>query len=105
MTCVLREIARVLRRDGVSIHVFPARYSQIEPHLFVPFGGVVRNLSWYRLWPRLGVRNRFQTAMTPEQGAVANFDYARSGINYLPVRTLLAIARRYFSDATLAPQL
>ena len=101
----LREIARVLRRDGVSVHVFPARYSPIEPHLFVPFGGVIRNLGWYRLWARLGVRNRFQKAMTSEQVAVANFDYAHTGINYLPIRTLLTIARRHFSEATLAPQL
>jgi SAM-dependent methyltransferase len=29
-----REIHRVLKAGGVSIHVFPARYRPIEPHIF-----------------------------------------------------------------------
>lgn len=32
----LREIRRVLRSNGVSIHFFPSRYVPIEPHVKVP---------------------------------------------------------------------
>lgn len=101
----LREIARVLRRGGLSIHVFPARYSLIEPHLFVPLGGAIRTLSWYRLWAHLGVRNRFQGQMAAEDVAKANLHYSRTGVNYLPVESILQLARAYFTEATLAPRL
>jgi SAM-dependent methyltransferase len=101
----LREIARILRPGGLSIHIFPARYSLIEPHMFVPFGGIIRNPYWYRLWASLGVRNRFQHDMSAAEVAKANLRYSQTGINYLPVDTLLKIARLYFAEATLAPQL
>jgi len=101
----LREIARVLRPGGVSVHVFPARYSPLEPHLFVPFGGVICNLGWYRLWATLGVRNQFQQGMTAVAVARANLHYSQTGINYPRIEALLALARRHFAEATLAPQL
>ena len=100
----LREIARILRPGGVSVHVFPARYSLIEPHMFVPLGGIIRNLLWYRLWALLGVRNRFQAGMSPAQIARSNLNYSKTGIKYLPVESLLEIARRHFAQATLAPE-
>jgi len=101
----LREIARVLRPGGLSIHIFPARYSLIEPHIFVPLGGVIRRLQWYRLWALLGVRNRFQQDMSFTEVARTNLHYSKTGVNYPPVDMLLDIARQYFDQATLAPQL
>jgi SAM-dependent methyltransferase len=101
----LREIARVLRPGGLSIHIFPARYSLMEPHMFVPLGGIIRNLYWYRLWALMGIRNRFQHGMSSTEAANANLHYSQTGINYPPVGKLLEIARRYFAEATLAPQL
>ena len=101
----LREIARVLRHGGVSIHTFPARYRLIEPHIFVPVGGVVRNPHWYRIWALLGVRNRFQRDMAAADVVRSNLQYCRTGINYPSVETILESAKRYFSAATLAPRL
>ena len=101
----LREIARVLRPGGVSFHIFPAPYSLIEPHMLVPLGGIIRNPPWYRFWALLGVRNRFQQGMSATEVAKANLRYSQTGINYLRLDTLLEIARRYFAEATLAPQL
>ena len=101
----LREIARVLRPGGLSIHTFPARYSFIEPHMFVPLGGIIRNLHWYRLWALLGVRNRFQQGMSAADVARANLHYSQSGINYPRLERLLEIAGRHFAEADLTPQL
>ncbi len=38
---VFRELHRILRPDCCAIHTFPARYSIIEPHTYVPLGGVI----------------------------------------------------------------
>jgi ubiquinone/menaquinone biosynthesis C-methylase UbiE len=35
----LGEIARVLKRDAWTLHIFPSRWRPIEPHMFTPFGG------------------------------------------------------------------
>lgn len=99
----LREIARVLRPGGLSVHVFPARYCLIEPHLFVPLGGVIRSLAWYRLWAFLGVRNQFQTHLRWPDRARENYHYARTGVNYVRNADLLATARPYFTEVGLAP--
>jgi SAM-dependent methyltransferase len=101
----LREVARVLSPGGLSIHIFPARYSLIEPHLYVPLGGVIRHVLWYRLWAALGVRNRFQHEMSATEVAMANLRYSQTGINHPPVETLLEIAHRHFAEAKLAPEL
>jgi len=101
----LREIARILRPGGLSIHVFPARYSLIEPHMFVPLGGVIRSWQWYRLWAGLGVRNRFQRGMAAAEVARANLRYSQTGINYPQIKKLFADARRFFTTVDLVPQL
>jgi len=65
---MLRECARVLKRDGVSVHTYPSRNSFLEPHLYVPFGGRIQARWWLMLWAVLGVRNLGQ----PNQTAIAN---------------------------------
>jgi SAM-dependent methyltransferase len=78
----LAEIARVLRLGGLSIHVFPARWRPIEPHMLVPFGGRFQSFALMRLWARLGVRNGFQHGLPVDDTALANTQYAKTGINY-----------------------
>lgn len=34
-----KEIYRVLKPGGVSIHSLPSRYRLLEPHLYIPLGG------------------------------------------------------------------
>lgn len=101
----LAQMARVLREGGVAIHVFPARYSLIEPHIFVPLAGCIQNYSWFLLWALLGVRNQFQHGMGPSDRAKINLKYAKTGINYLKIQDLLAIAKKYFSEVQLIPHL
>jgi SAM-dependent methyltransferase len=60
----LSEVARVMKPSGCTLHLFPARLRPIEPHVLVPFAGVLRSRWWLRVWAWAGVRNLFQHGMT-----------------------------------------
>lgn len=100
-----REIARTLKKGGVAIHTFPARYIPIERHTLVPLGGVIQSYGWFLFWALMGIRNQYQQGVGPVQCANLNFNYAKTGTKYLEVRALQAICRRYFRDVILVPQL
>ena len=102
---VFGELARVLKKGGVSIHTFPARYVPIEPHTFVPFGGAIQTYGWFLFWASLGIRNQFQGGMGPVRCARHNLDYARSGVKYLPLDELETLCRRYYRDVEPVPHL
>jgi SAM-dependent methyltransferase len=78
----LAEIARVLRPGGLSIHVFPARWRPIEPHMYVPFGGRFQSFGLMRLWALLGIRNGHQRGLSATETALRNTQYAKTGISY-----------------------
>jgi len=67
----LAEIRRVLAPGGVSLHVFPPRWSLREAHTFVPFAGAFHPAWYLRLWAGLGLRNQFQQDL----GAAETVDY------------------------------
>ena len=45
----------ILKEGGICIHYFPSKYSIIEPHIGVPFGGVFSNKTWIKLMCFLGL--------------------------------------------------
>jgi SAM-dependent methyltransferase len=92
----LAEIARVLRSGGLSIHVFPARWRPIEPHMLVPLGGRFQSFAVMRLWARLGIRNGFQRGLPATTTALANTQYAKTGISYPTAREWELRARALF---------
>jgi SAM-dependent methyltransferase len=59
-----QEIYRVLRNNGCSMHLYPAKwYLPYEPHVFVPFLNMLWPHCpkwWLTIWAVLGVRNKFQ---------------------------------------------
>lgn len=81
---LLREMHRVLRPGGIALHEFPARYRLIEPHIYVPFGGVCAHRWWYKLWALSGIRNEFQKGLTATETADRNAFYFVEGLNYVP---------------------
>ncbi len=97
-----REIHRVLKPGGASLHNFPARWRPIEPHRLVPFGGAIKAYGWYRFWAALGVRNRYQKGWSPAETARDNARYAAQSLNYLGVRRLDRLLRGIFREVTWA---
>jgi SAM-dependent methyltransferase len=81
---VLRELHRITRPGGHAIHIFPAPYCVIEPHIYVPFGGVFGHRWWYKLWALAGVRNEFQRELSADETADRNALFFVENLNYLP---------------------
>lgn len=81
-----REIYRVLKEGGVSVHVIPAKWQIIEPHIFVPFGGLIKAFFYYYFWAMLGIRNNWQKGLSVKETAKRNTLYAKENLNYLSCR-------------------
>ena len=81
-----REIHRVLKNGGVSIHVIPAKWQIIEQHLLVPLGGIIKSYPYYYFWALLGIRTKWQKGLSAKETAMRNFEYARECLNYVSCR-------------------
>jgi SAM-dependent methyltransferase len=80
---VLREIRRVLKADGVSIHIFPSRYTPVEPHVYVPLATIIRSMNWLKFWAYLGIRNEYQNDLPARKVAELNYQFLHISTNYL----------------------
>ena len=94
----LREVHRVMKPGGAFLHVFPARYMPIEPHVHVPLGTLLRQRWWLRTWAMVGIRNEFQTKMSAREACEANHTYLTSHTNYLTRRELRRQFGRFYTD-------
>jgi SAM-dependent methyltransferase len=79
-----KEIHRILKPGGISLHIFPGRYVFLEPHVFVPLATLFRTRAWLYLWALLGVRNQFQTGKPAREVADLNYNYLNAHTNYPP---------------------
>ena len=95
-----RECARVLKPDGIAVHRYPAKYTLVEPHIYVPLASFFHPDWWLRYWARLGVRNEFQEGLSWEQVVDINRYYIQIGLNYISRRKMRAITIRYFRNVT-----
>lgn len=79
-----KEIVRVLKPGGVSVHVIPAKWQIIEPHINVPLGGfrLFKRYPYYLLWAILGIRNKFQYGLSAREVAIRNHRYVHTTLNY-----------------------
>ncbi len=99
------EIRRVLKPGALSLHLFPPRWTPIEPHVRVPLATVLQRHWWLAVWARLGIRNRFQRGMPWRDTAAFNIDYLHARTNYLPRAQLLAAGERWFEQAAFVEAL
>lgn len=85
---LFREILRVLRLGGVSMHLFPSKwFLPYEPHIRVPMVNFFwpRCPAWWiQIWAVLGVRNEFQRNQSWKEVSEANRRYCMNGLAYLP---------------------
>jgi len=98
----LGEIDRVLKEGGASLHVFPARYMPVEPHVRVPGATVIRNEWWLLLWARLGVRTDDQGDDGAAAVAEKNRGYLLEHTNYLGRREIESAFARHFDVVRFA---
>lgn len=94
----IAEIARVLKPDGATLHVFPARWRPIEPHIFVPFAGAIQTRSWFSFWAHLGVRHGFQQNISAREAVSQNLSFCDWGICYPEFDTIDNLWRNEFSS-------
>jgi SAM-dependent methyltransferase len=78
-----RELHRIMKPGGIAIHVFPGPYCLIEPHNYVPLGGILAQYWWYKLWAVLGVRNEFQQGLSATETARRNLFRFVENLNYV----------------------
>lgn len=107
---VLAEIRRVLKPDGISVHVFPGPWQFIESHVFVPWASKLQWRWWLRLWALAGIRNRYQGGFSARRTADVNYAFLKHETNYLSRREIRGYASRHFNDcrfleeATFSPR-
>lgn len=96
------ELARVMKPDGITLHVFPARLKPTEAHLFVPLGGVLQGRWWLMLWAWLGIRNSFQKGKSAREVVALNSEYLRQRTNYLTRTQIVKAASAHFETLVFA---
>jgi len=95
---VLKEIRRLLRPGGVSLHSFPSRWCLVEPHVLVPLAGVLRARAYLRFWAQLGIRNGYQKGLPAHEVTRLNFEYLRDHTNYPTLPRLRHMVGEVFQD-------
>ena len=104
-TATLAESHRVLRPNGVFLHIFPSRYRFIEPHVYVPLGTMVRARWWLHSWAMVGIRNEFQQQLSAADTCAANVTFLTMHTNYLSKRALHRSLSEHFSDVQFVERL
>lgn len=83
---IFREIHRVLKPGGLTLHFFPGRYYlPKEPHIYVPLANWLwpRVPAWWLgIWAIAGVRNEFQQKYGWRETLAANARYCKVGLSY-----------------------
>lgn len=102
---VMRELGRVLKPSGLSIHIFPARWGLVELHVFVPLATVVRARPWLALWALLGIRNQFQRGLRWREVVEKNHRYLTEETNYPTHRAIYRWAQEAGVRVRFAPAL
>lgn len=91
-----KESKRVLKNNGVAIHVFPSTLRPMESHIFVPLGAFIKNKKWYYLFTCLGFHKKSQRGMTKQEVAEINYNYIVTKTNYLSRKKIREIFKKEF---------
>jgi SAM-dependent methyltransferase len=101
----LREVARVLARDGIAVNQFPSRWQPREQHVHIPLANVFRPRPYLAFWAFLGLRNEYQQGLTWREVVDRNVAYLRDRTNYPTNRAIRRFARRAGVEIDFAPEL
>ena len=92
----LQEIHRILRPGGMSLHIFPSRYTPLEPHLFIPYGTLIKSKWWLGLWTTLGIRRDIDKEKPLSRVVDDNHKYLTTCTNYLGKSEIRGHLRKHF---------
>lgn len=79
----LRELRRVLRDDGWSLHIFPSKWRLREAHLGTPFGGALKYKWWTSAWATLGCHRSYPDTLDRKEIIQRDWEYLMTCTNYL----------------------
>lgn len=95
---VFSEFFRVLKPGAAGLHIFPPRYALIEPHVFVPLGGLLQKRWWLAIWAFLGIRNSFQKNLSVKEVIERNLRSLHTQHNYLTKSQIASYVRHFFKE-------
>jgi SAM-dependent methyltransferase len=99
---IFRELHRVLRSNGYSMHLYPGKwYLPSEPHIYVPLVNFLwPNCPrwWLALWARLGIRNEYQHGLSWREVVQINVEYCQHGLCYLTNGKYRKLSREVFGN-------
>ena len=96
----LAEIKRILKPGGASLHIFPSRYSFIEPHIFVPLACIFQGYAYLAFWAFLGIRNTYQKQLDWREVAHLNFEYLSKSTKYYPKAEIRKLVANQFGNVS-----
>ena len=85
----ISENSRVIKPGGYCIHYFPSRFSMLEAHTGIPFGGYFVNKSYYWLMFKLGFSSgKFKNSLKA-------YEYINAATNYISRKKLILLFKKY----------
>ena len=101
---LFREIHKVLRPGGYSMHFYPGKwYLPCEPHIYVPLVNFFWPHCpkwWLALWALFGVRNEFQKGLARKTVVNMNHQFCKEGICYLTNRQYRRLSLKIFGNCS-----
>jgi len=95
----ISEISRVLKPDGVCMHLLPSGNKIIEPNIYVPFATLIQSQLWLYFWTIIGIRNNSTGDLKTKEAAIRFYDYFfKRETNYLSKRQLTDPIGKHFND-------
>lgn len=105
----IRELHRVMKPGGMSLHLFPSRYAPVETHVFVPGATIFRSYAYLYAWSWFSKRNPkwrkgARGKATWSETARLNQEFLTQSTIYLGGGEILRICRKYFASAEMADE-
>jgi len=101
----LAEIKRILKPDGVCLHVFPSKYKPMESHVYAPFSSIIKSHAWLYFWAKLGIRKSSQKELPAKEVAIINTNYLKKNTNYLSKKSIKIEFKKHFKSVVFCEDL
>jgi SAM-dependent methyltransferase len=98
----ISELARIMKPDGVSLHVFPARLRPFEAHVGIPFASVFPHVWWLNFWAALGYRMPHQRQFSRTEVTQRNRRFLMNKTHYVSGREIKNHFQAYFREFEFA---